>query len=1410
MAILKPGQLASGSYTISGSFSGSFQGSGAGLNNIPSSAVVGLSSSLNIGTTPIASGTVGRVLFEGTGNVLQQSGNLFWDGTNERLGIGTSTPSSQIDVFASNPIISTRIATDGIGKFNYLNGAGTAEFAGIYLNANSGEMRMFANTSYFPTFYSSNAEIMRIPTTGNVLINTITDAGFKLDVNGTARVVTSLTTPTVFATGGPLSLYGGFNNRGRIDLFNNTTGLAIDFQGNGSSRMQLYSNGNLLIGTTTDTGHKLTVSGSGASGSVNLDNTLYVSGSNVGIGTSSPSTRLHVIGSEYTFAATSGGINFYNTPGVNSHFNFTNVRQDSDYTFRQNRNGAVNTTSLILKGNTGNVLINTTTDAGFRLDVNGTARVKGTGATSSTTAFTVQNTNASSSMVVLDNGNVGIGTSSPTQLLDISEALNWVRSNGSNLEIGRSAGQSARVSLTRDIVGAGGAIVFTEGNATATTGTAISQNGNSNLVFLTSNGTALTERLRIGSTGNTLINTTTDAGYKLDVNGTANVSSTLTTANVRSNSDLAHDVGSVGIRYNAVYTRLIGSGNSVFSIFNNTGTSIHIPSTNNILIGTTTDANYKLLISGSGISGSLNVDNTLYVTGSRVGIGTSTPAYQFNIENANQSLYSTNIGAYVDLVNKTKSSGGRSSLTVLNDTNIDLVSAIYSSAETGTFMGENRANRAYIYTSNASSLGILTVNNTPLQFGTNNTERIRITISTGNVLIGTTTDAGYKLDVNGTARVQGNAQISSIYLGTSNNVRLEDLSGVMDLKGYSGFSLKTWAAGWGSGNAALTVSPTGYIGIGQATPSASLHISGASSATLLEIDSPAVNNILFVTGSGRVGIGTGTPTETLDISGSAIVRSTLTATSVNSNSVGLVSSNQLMQPQGGSGEFRFTNGAGNGWYYTWLQNGASPVERMRLSTSNNLLIGTTTDAGYRLDVNGTARVSGNFTSNTLLGTGTMTIAQGNYTINFDATGKTPIIFDLAGASNQTLTVNSSGVNALTLNISGTTTATGKIQTATALVAGLDATTSGWTSSPIRPGQPLGNANNAVGSNLIVQGGQGTGTGIGGDILFQLKSADGGGSQVLSTLSTFVTMKQMTGYVGIGTSSPSASLHISGASSTALLEIDSPAVNNILYVSGSGNVGIRTSTPAYTLDVYGSPRFYGDGNHMYTRVFSGASNKDSKILFGNDSERFNVGLAASSNTFAINSSNGGTPTSINIDYTTGNVLIGTTTDAGYKLDVNGTARVKGTGTSGADAFTVQDNTGVQIFNVNDLGQIQIGKTTAINWTFSSNSLISTQYAFIFSNNGSILTTGAASGGVFGNNNGGKISDNGIANAQVASAVLEVNSTTKGFLPPRMTGAQAEAISSPAEGLMVYATDGTGVTITSKGWWGYDGATWVKFN
>jgi hypothetical protein len=50
------------------------------------------------------------------------------------------------------------------------------------------------------------------------------------------------------------------------------------------------------------------------------------------------------------------------------------------------------------------------------------------------------------------------------------------------------------------------------------------------------------------------------------------------------------------------------------------------------------------------------------------------------------------------------------------------------------------------------------------------------------------------------------------------------------------------------------------------------------------------------------------------------------------------------------------------------------------------------------------------------------------------------------------------------------------------------------------------------------------------------------------------------------------------------------------------------------------------------------------------------------------------------------------------------------------------------------------------------------------------------------------------------MLDVSSTTKGFLPPRMTTAQRDAISSPPAGLVIYNTSTNVLNFYNGSAWG----------
>jgi len=72
---------------------------------------------------------------------------------------------------------------------------------------------------------------------------------------------------------------------------------------------------------------------------------------------------------------------------------------------------------------------------------------------------------------------------------------------------------------------------------------------------------------------------------------------------------------------------------------------------------------------------------------------------------------------------------------------------------------------------------------------------------------------------------------------------------------------------------------------------------------------------------------------------------------------------------------------------------------------------------------------------------------------------------------------------------------------------------------------------------------------------------------------------------------------------------------------------------------------------------------------------------------------------------------------------------------------------------------------------------------------------------GSVNAQSVGINSDGSAPNSSALLDVNSTTKGFLTPRMTAAQIALISSPATGLLVYQTDDT------TGFYYFNGTNWT---
>jgi hypothetical protein len=205
----------------------------------------------------------------------------------------------------------------------------------------------------------------------------------------------------------------------------------------------------------------------------------------LGIGTSSPANAIDSNGAfrlrgatDFTGVPTSGvGLELYYNTDTNTAYNFSYNRNTSQY----QKIGIEGSFTMLNGLSNGNVGIGTTTDAGFKLDVNGTARVQNTLRLGIT---------GIAGEVLLSRSSDGLPTAG-------------VRAINSGVEIGGS-GYLDRIRCS---------------------------NGQGISFFTFSSGSSSVERMYItNGNGNILINTTTDAGFRLDVNGTARVQGQLTTS----------------------------------------------------------------------------------------------------------------------------------------------------------------------------------------------------------------------------------------------------------------------------------------------------------------------------------------------------------------------------------------------------------------------------------------------------------------------------------------------------------------------------------------------------------------------------------------------------------------------------------------------------------------------------------------------------------------------------------------------------------------------------------------------------------------------------------------------------------------------------------------------------------------
>ena len=433
-------------------------------------------------------------------------------------------------------------------------------------------------------------------------------------------------------------------------------------------------------------------------------------------------------------------------------------------------------------------------------------------------------------------------------------------------------------------------------------------------------------------------------------------------------------------------------------------------------------------------------------------------------------------------------------------------------------------------------------------------------------------------------------------------------------------------------NTLVVDSVNNSVGIGTTSPLAKLHIAtntGGTNTVLRLSVAPSSANVIHFRDTD------GTSQGAFLATGSTFSYGTYQAAQVN-----------LAGGLGGIG-LRTNNGNAHIRFYSGnADEDFSPEIARFVASTGNLLLNTTTDAGYKLDVVGVdsrfngVRVglgAGNINDNIVIGsgfsantTGDRSVVMGYGALAVMSTVSRSTAVGYRVGANSTIEITAFGYRALFANTTGTSnTAFGN--------AALEANTTGAHNTAFGYStlsqNTTGTRNIAVGNYALAYKNVSDSIAIGFETI-----AFGAGSSTNIAIGSF-TMRTVTGSnnVGIG--------------------------YGILYnTSGSNNASFGTSS------LYSNTTGSNNTALGYQAGYSGTTGANN-IFIGYQSTGV---LATDSNrTWIGNSSTTST-------WIGGNLLVGTTTDAGYKLDVNGNIRAVLANTTTANVIYYDSSTGLMTY------------------------------------------------------------------------------------------------------------------------------------